>query len=319
MLLGAALLGGFAYLTRMPREWRRQPNVLTEAETGARERLRSHVQALAGTIADRSAARPGSFAASVRYIEGQLRALGYEPERQSFPEANPEFENIQGVLRGTAQPDRIIVVGAHYDTVGGCPGANDNASGVAAVLELARVFAGSPMQRTVRWGFFANEEPPYFQGPLMGSYVYAGRCRRGGEKIDAMISIETIGYYSDQPGSQQYPVGFHPGYPDRAEFLGFVSNVRSAGLLRRVVKAFREGTTLPSEGAAVPVGIPGVGWSDHWSFWQFGYSAVMVTDTALYRYPFYHTPQDTPEKLDYSRMALALPGLAAVTRELASR
>jgi Zn-dependent M28 family amino/carboxypeptidase len=303
----------------MPGASKRQPIVLTQVETGARERLRAHVQALAGTIGGRSAARPGSLADSVKYIAEQLLSLGYKLERQPFPESNPEFENVQAVLQGTAQPDRIIVIGAHYDTAGAYPGANDNASGVAAVLELARVFAKSPMRRTVRWVFFANEEPPYFQGPLMGSYVYAGRCHARGERVDAMISLETIGYYSDEPGSQQYPVGFYPGYPNRAEFLGFVSNVRSAVLLRRVLKAFRAGTTLPSEGAAAPAGLPGVGWSDHWSFWQFGYRAVMVTDTALYRYPHYHTPEDTPEKLDYDRMALALTGLAAVTRDLASQ
>ena len=119
----------------------------------------------------------------------------------------------------------------------------------------------------MQWVFFVNEEPPYFQGPLMGSHVYAGGSRRArGEKIDAMISLETIGYYSDQPGSQRYPIGFISGYPNRAEFLGFVYNMRSVTLLRRIVKAFRGGTTLPAEGAAAPASIPGVGWSDHWSF-----------------------------------------------------
>lgn len=133
-----------------------------------------------------------------------------------------------------------------------------------------------------------------------------------------MISLETIGYYSDEPGSQQYPVGFHPGYPNRGDFLGFVSDVGSAPLLRRVVRSFRQNTTLPSEGSAAPAAVPGVGWSDHWSFWQFGYRALMVTDTAPYRYPHYHTARDTADKLDYGRMARAITGLSAVVRNLGS-
>jgi Zn-dependent M28 family amino/carboxypeptidase len=153
----------------------------------------------------------------------------------------------------------------------------------------------------------------------MGSYAYAQRCSQRGENVEAMISLETIGYYSDQIGSQQYPLGLQLGYPDRGDFLAFVSNVRSAPLLRAVVKSFRQSTALPAEGSAAPASIPGIGWSDHWSFWQFGYRALMVTDTAPYRYPYYHSSEDTPDKLDYDRMARALSGLTAVVRNLASR
>jgi Zn-dependent M28 family amino/carboxypeptidase len=147
--------------------------------------------------------------------------------------------------------------------------------------------------------------------------AFTPRAVANNEDIAGMLSIETIGYYSTQPGSQSYPVGFHPGYPDRGDFLGFVSDLRSAHLLRRVVRTFRKNTALPSQGAAAPADIAGVGWSDHWSFWQFGYPALMVTDTAPYRYPHYHTAQDTPEKLDYDRTTHAVTGLAAVVRDLA--
>ena len=214
--------------------------------------------------------------------------------------------------------DRIVVIGAHYDTAGGLPGANDNASGVAATLELARQFAHEPQARGVRWVFFVNEEPPYFQTPAMGSYVYAKRCHERKEKITAMLSLETMGYYSDEPGTQAYPIGFHPGYPDRGDFLGFVANFRSAPLLRRALKSFRAATSLPAAGAAAPAAIPGIGWSDHWSFWQFGYPALMLTDTAPYRYPYYHGAEDTPEKLDYERLARAVSGISAIIREIAS-
>jgi Zn-dependent M28 family amino/carboxypeptidase len=292
---------------------------LSAREVESEVRLRRHVETLAGRIGGRSA-DPDAYAnleLAARYIEAELRAYGYAPSRHTFEFNGQIFHNIEAEIRGTTEPDSIIIVGAHYDTAGGLPGANDNASGVAATLEIAELIRHAPPRRTVRWLFFVNEEPPFFQGPGMGSYRYAGRCRERNERITAMLSLETIGYYSSRPGSQQYPIGFHPGYPDRGDFLGFVSDVRSVRLLRRVVKAFRGATTLPSQGAAAPALIPGVGWSDHWSFWQFGYRALMVTDTALYRYPHYHTSADTPEKLDYSRMAQAVSGLLAAVQDLA--
>jgi Zn-dependent M28 family amino/carboxypeptidase len=152
----------------------------------------------------------------------------------------------------------------------------------------------------------------------MGSYVYAKRCRERGERVIVMLSLETIGYYSDVSGSQSYPIGFHPGYPNRGDFLGFVADLRSAGLLRRALKSFRNATSLPAAGAAAPALIPGVGWSDHWSFWQCGYRALMLTDTAPYRYPYYHTAEDTPEKLDYDRLARAFTGIEAIVNDFGS-
>ncbi len=314
----AAVAGGFLYLTNMPGKNTAQPlPVLTARERATEHRLRRHVEMLAGTIGGRASRT--SLERTATYIEEQLRTHGYTPQRQSYEYQGETFHNIEAELRGAGDPDEIVVIGAHYDTAGGLPGANDNGSGVAATLELAELLRDATPRTTVRWLFFANEEPPYFQGPGMGSYQYAKRCRERNEAISAMISLETIGYYSEEPGSQKYPAGFHPGYPDRGDYLGFVSDVKSAPLLRRVVKAFRSGTSLPSQGSAAPGGIPGVGWSDHWAFWQFGYRALMVTDTAPYRYPYYHTREDTPDKLDYSRMARAITGLLAVVQDLATR
>jgi Zn-dependent M28 family amino/carboxypeptidase len=291
---------------------------MTDTEQETAVRLRAHVEALANGIGGRSHLIPGSLERSAQYIEGELRSFGYNPTRDSYTANGSAFDNVEAVLRGSADPASIVIVGAHYDTAGGLPGANDNGSGVAAVLELARTFRESPQPATVRWLFFVNEEPPWFQTPAMGSYVYAGRCRERKEKIRGMLSLETVGYYCDQPGCQQYPTGIAPGFPNRGNFLGFVASVRSAPLLRRVVGTFRGATTLPSEAAAAPAGIPGVAWSDHWSFWEFGYPALMVTDTAPFRYPWYHTAQDTPEKLDYARIAQAVTGLEAVVRDLAA-
>jgi Zn-dependent M28 family amino/carboxypeptidase len=289
---------------------------MTQTEQNTAARLRAHGNVLARDIGGRSSTIPGSLEKTVRYLEAELRAFGYQPVRSAYSAAGTSFENLEAVLEGTAAPSEILIVGAHYDTAGGLPGANDNGSGVAATLELARAFAASPQPATVRWLFFANEEPPWFQTPGMGSYVYARGCRERNENIRAMLSLETIGYYCDDPGCQQYPAGFLPGFPNRGDFLGFVANIGSAALLRRVIATFRGATILPSEGAAAPAAIPGIGWSDHWSFWEFGYPAIMVTDTAPFRYPWYHTAGDTPEKLNYERMARAVTGFEAVVREL---
>jgi Zn-dependent M28 family amino/carboxypeptidase len=277
-------------------------------------RLQKHVETLATSIGGRLATT--GLEAAARYIEGQLGSYAYRPRRQVFTAAGHTYANIETEIPGEPHSQGILVIGAHYDTAGNLPGANDNASGVAATLELARQFASVKPHRKIRWLFFANEEPPFFQTPAMGSYVYARQCRDRKENITAMLSLETIGYYTDKPGSQTYPIGIHPGYPDRGNFLGFVGDFKSALLLRTALKAFRASVSLAAQGLAAPALIAGVSWSDHWSFWQFGYKALMLTDTAPFRYPYYHTAQDTPDKLDYARFTEAVRGIGAVIEKL---
>ena len=174
------------------------------------------------------------------------------------------------------------------------------------------------MARTVRLVAFVNEEPPFCHTDLMGSRVYARRCRARDENVVAMLSLETIGFYVDEPGSQKYPFPFSLFYPDTGNFVGFVGNLGSRSLTRRSIRAFRESTDFPSEGLAAPGWIPGIGWSDHWSFWQEGYPGVMITDTAPFRYPHYHTPQDTPDRIDYDRFARVVMGVSGVVEALAT-
>jgi Peptidase family M28 len=308
----------FGYTFMSSRKLQRALRPLTEKEQAARDQLRADVTMLATTIGGRDRNNYRALGQAADYVADQLRSSGYAPERQIFSADGKDFQNVEAELRGTGDAGRVIVVGAHYDTAGGLPGANDNGSGVAACLRLARTFAGHPEKATLRWVFFTNEEPPYFQSPAMGSMVYAKRCHERNERVAAMLSLETIGYYCEEPGSQSYPIGFHPGYPDRGNFLGFVANFRSASLLHSALRSFRSATSLPAVGAAAPASIPGIGWSDHWSFWQFGYKALMLTDTAPYRYPYYHSAQDTPEKLDYDRLTRAVTGIEAIVRHLAS-
>ena len=209
-------------------------------------------------------------------------------------------------------------MGAHYDSAEGSPGANDNGSGVAVLLELSRRFASVDCSRTVRFVAFTNEEPPFFLSKQQGSMVYASAARRRGDDIRLMISLETLGYYRNEPHSQHYPPLFGLCYPDRANFIGFVSNFRSRGLMRRLAAAFRASSDFPLEHTATFAFIPGVAWSDHSAFWLCQYRALMVTDTAFYRYPWYHTAGDTPEKLDYACLARVTEGLFGAIRRLAN-
>ncbi len=280
-------------------------------------RLEGDVRVLADSIGERNVYRPEALEATVTFLEKELEDAGFRPVRQSFQVQGVECHNLEVEIQGTHRPEEIIVIGAHYDSVVGSPGANDNGTGVAAVLALARIFADAQPPRTLRFVFFVNEEPPFFTTPEMGSVVYARRSGERGEDIRGMLSLETIGYYDDTPGSQSYPVGMLGwAYPDRGDFIGFVSNLRSGSLLRTALGTFREHAAIPSEGAALPSFLPGVGWSDHWSFWQEGYSAIMLTDTAPFRDPGYHTPDDTPDRLDFHRVAQIVNGLVPVVETL---
>jgi Zn-dependent M28 family amino/carboxypeptidase len=225
--------------------------------------------------------------------------------------------NLEVRLPGADTGGETVVVGAHYDSVGGSPGADDNASGVAAVLELARILHGAVYRKTIRLVLFVNEEPPFFQTGDMGSVVYARQLRSERVAVAAMISLETIGFYSDVPGSQKYPVLLGLFYPNHGNFIGFVGNPESRTLVRQSIRKFRETTNFPSEGVAAPADWPGVGWSDHWSFWREQYPAIMVTDTALFRYPYYHTPFDTADRVDFEKMARVVDGVRRVVESLA--
>ena len=291
---------------------------LTPEQELLRRRLEQHVRALAGEIGERSRATYPNVVRAAAYIDSVLRSLGYAVVSQEFSADGRTYRNVEATLAGSALVrNEVVLLGAHYDTAEDAPGADDNASGVAGVLELARVFARAPQARTVRFVFFANEEPPWFPTADMGSRHYAKAARARNDKIVAMLSIESIGYYDTEKGSQRYPFPLNLAYPDVGDFIGVVSNLKSRALLHRAIAAFRARATIPTHGAAAPAWVPGVWWSDHWSFWLEGYPAIMISDTAPYRYPFYHTPMDTPDKLDYGRTARVVDGLAHVVRGLA--
>ncbi len=290
---------------------------LTAQERTVRDQLRHDVETLAGRIGERNLYQYDQLQQAATFIEAELDQAGYAVAQQTYDVEGRPCENLEVELRGADRAEEIVVIGAHYDSVVGSPGANDNASGVAALLAIARALADTTPARTLRFVAFVNEEPLFFQTDVMGSAVYATRSRAREERIVAMLSLETIGYYTDARGTQHYPVPLGLFYPSAGNFIGFVGNLGSGKLVRQVVGLFRQHAKFPSEGAAVPGWIPGVGWSDHWAFWEEGYPAMMVTDTAPFRYPDYHAPSDTPEKLDYDRLARVVAGLTRVTASLA--
>ena len=299
---------------------------LSPDEVALREEMIADVRILGGEIGERNMWRHAQLNSAADFIENSFSQAGLHPRRDSYELQGQACHNIEAEIRGGSP--QVILVGAHYDSVFGSPGANDNASGVAAMLALARrlatrtssaegTAAAGSTTHTLRLVAFVNEEPPYFLTEKMGSFVYASRCKARGDQISAMISLETIGYFSDAPHSQTYPspgLGFF--YPTVGNFIGFVSNVHSRALLRRAIGLFRKHAKIPSEGAALPAFIPGVSWSDQWAFWRHGYPGIMITDTAPFRYPHYHSATDTPDKLDYDRFALVVSGMQKVIEKL---
>jgi hypothetical protein len=317
--LAAGLLA-LRYMTRMPgRSYRESLPPLTAPELAARDEVQAHVAMLAGKIGERNLYNYEALQASAEYIAQSFREMGYGVRELTYSVQGRTVKNLEAELPGAARPHEIVLTGAHYDTVFGSPGANDNASGVAALLVLARMARQRPTARTRRFVAFVNEEPPFFLTPLMGSRVYAREASQRGERITAMLSLETIGWFSDAPRSQSYPFPLSLFYPGTGDFIGFVGNLASRPLARRVVRVFRGNCRFPSEGVAAPALIPGIGWSDHWSFWQEGYQAVMITDTALFRYPQYHTEFDEPSRVDCARVARLISGLAFVLDDLAGQ
>ena len=283
------------------------------------EELREHVERLAGEIGERNVFHPHALHRAEAYINQTFTGQGYEVLKQEYEVRSVRCANLVANKIGRSRPGEIILVGAHYDSVLGSPGANDNGSGVAALLEIARLLRPLEMRRSVRFVAFVNEEPPFFYSGQQGSQLYADEMKRRDEDIRLMLSLETMGYFSDRPGSQSYPPLFRFFYPDQANFIALVSNLSSRKAMHRLAKAFRTTSDFPLEHVATFSFVPGVDWSDHRSFWRHGYRALMVTDTAFYRYPYYHSAGDTPDKIDYQRLAEVTNGLARAIRELADR
>ncbi|MBT3277775.1 MAG: M20/M25/M40 family metallo-hydrolase [Phycisphaerales bacterium] len=327
LLMSIPLIAGSSGCISSPRLSAMPAGAPTARETILETELKAIVTHLATEIGPRSHVQYDALKRSANWIEAMFKRYGYAPTRQNFvikegyDEVNGrEFTNVIAELRGTKYPDEIIVIGSHYDTVHSTPGADDNASGVAATLALARHFSKTPQERTIRFVAFTNEEPPFFQTENMGSLRYARACEERGENIIVMITPEMIGYFDETPGSQEYPHGLGGLLPDTGNYIALVSNCSTQGYLDRALSILRKEGRIPAGSAQFPESmVPYVGFSDNWSFWQIGVPAFMVTDMSLLRNKNYHTDRDTPMTLDYVRMARVVAGLIEVTKDLATK
>ena len=308
-----------AYMTWMPSANYNGALEKNVGEVNALEaNLKIHVQQLSKYKVGRNFIVNDTLAQARDYISTQFVKMKLAVSYQSYELYQEEYSNIIVDIPAESDNHNVLVIGAHYDSVVNSPGANDNASGVAALIEIGRYFKQNPPAQKVRLIAFSNEEPPYFQTDEMGSLVYAKSIDNDDETVLGMISLETIGYYTNQPGSQKYPKIFNLLYPDTGNFISFIGNLESRTLLTKSLSIFREFSNVPSEGVASPAFVPGVSWSDHWSFWVTGKNAIMITDTAPYRYEHYHETTDTYEKLNYQQYSKVVYGLIRMIEGLVS-
>ncbi|BAT60851.1 aminopeptidase YwaD precursor [Variibacter gotjawalensis] len=294
---------------------------LTAEERNLADALRRHVEVIAAR--EHNLDHPEELEKVALYIESVLGDYGYVVNRHGYEVDKKPVRNIEATIEpsAAATDPAVIVVGAHYDSARGTPGANDNATGTASVLELARMLSGlrGTTDKRIRLVLFVNEEPPYFYTTQMGSWHYAAMLSTRKERVIAMYSLETLGFYSDEPGSQSYPPPLGLIYSQPGNFVSFVGMLNSRPLVQESIKSFREHTKFPTIGGAAPGYIPGITWSDHWSFSNHGFQALMITDTATFRYPHYHEPTDTPDKVNFESHARVTKGIERVIRDAAKR
>lgn len=318
LVAGVATLSWWRMIRMPGKRLRSMPPRLEASQQPLCEALERDLRELSVEIGERNISRrPEQLGQTVAFLERELRDAGFQTQRQEFEAAGMTVCNVIAERLGERLPQEIVVVGAHYDTVPGSPGANDNGSAVVANLALARHFAARSAGRTLRFVFFPNEEAPYYMTDAMGSLRYARLCRERGENVIGMLALETIGCYFDEPNTQHYPVktlGYL--YPTTGNFLAIVGNVRSRRFVHQVVRGFRR-ASFPAEGIAAPSWLKDAFRSDHAAFWHCGYPALMVTDTANFRYEHYHTVEDSFDKINFKALTHVVTGLAESLAEVA--
>lgn len=282
------------------------------------KRLKKHVVTLAEDLGPRDAGHPANMERVATYIADQFRPFAHRVEEQPYAVDGMTVRNVRAFF--DADSNERIIVGAHYDVAGPYPGADDNASGVAGLLELARLLSTDKLPMTVELVSYPLEEPPYFYTRNMGSFVHAKSLKDQGKNVRAMLALEMIGYFRDEEGSQSYPLFLlRPFYPSKGNYIAVVGKLFQRKLVRTVRESMREGSPLPVESINAPRMLPGISLSDHLNYWWAGYPAVMITDTAFYRNPNYHTASDTPDTLDYKRMAQVVDGVRTAVKKLSQQ
>jgi len=278
---------------------------------------------LAGVIGVRHLEKRGTMEATAAYIEQQFRQMGFLVEHECYQVGSFTTHNLVAEIRGSRNPEECLIVGAHYDSVEDSPGADDNASAVAVLIESARLLQGFRPRRTIRFVAFTCEEAPYYHRGTMGSQFHARQCRQRNENIVGMLCLEMMGYYRDDPGSQNIPPAIpkwiHWAFPSTANFLGAIGNPQSWKLCWQFRRGFKRATGFPLFSIVLPEKIEEIRRSDNSSFWDQGYPALMLTDTSFLRSPHYHQPSDTPDTLNYARMSHVTTGVVEAVRRIAGR
>lgn len=312
LIILVLLIGVWFWMTQ-PLLSRATPN---SERTVDPSRLEAHVRKLSIELGPRDARHIENLDKVAAYIKNEFSQTGAFVSEQVYRVQGRSYRNV--IAHFGPETEERIIVGAHYDAAGPFPGADDNASGVAGLIELARLLNQQQPPLRVELVAFSLEEPPYYRTTGMGSLVHAKSLREQNVRVRVMFSLEMIGYFSDAPNSQLFPVGLLSSfYPSKGNFISVVGRLSEGLLVRRTKAVMRKATPLPVYSMNAPRFIPGVDFSDQRNYWYLGYDAVMITDTAFYRNRNYHTAEDTAEKLDYKRMAMVVEGVYAAVMDLA--
>lgn len=275
------------------------------------ERLHAHVIMLSETLSPRDYTQPRNLDACADYIAEDFKRAGATVTFQPYEALGRRYRNVIGRF-GVGLGNKLVV-GAHYDANSGTPGADDNASGVAALIELAYLIGSHPPTREIELVGYTVEEPPFYGSELMGSAIHAKSLAAAGEAISGVIALEMVGYFADARGSQSYPsILLRLIYPSRGNFIAVAGRSDQGDWIKAVKIRMRGATDLPVCSIRAPAMLPGIDFSDHRNYWPQGYPAVMITDTAFYRNRAYHEATDTADRLDYTRMAKVVVGLYEV-------
>jgi Zn-dependent M28 family amino/carboxypeptidase len=316
-MLAAGAAAGYAWYRLTQPFVTARETAAPAGQTASAARLEQLVRKLSTDFADRTFDNETRLEGAAAYLESQLARLGVKVESQRFTAEGRPYRNLV-VKLGPDTPE-VMVVGAHYDVAGERPGADDNASGVAGLVELARLLKGQSFRQRVELVVYTNEEPPFFRTPYMGSAVHARSLAESGKRASLMLSLECIGYFSDARGSQDHPVRLlNVMYPTTGNFISLVGFYQDGDVARQVKAAMKSASDLPVYSINAPGFVVGVDFSDHLNYWNEGFVGMMVTDTAFYRNKAYHTPQDTADRLDYRRMAKVVDGVRAAVMQHAA-
>jgi len=316
LVITAALIFGWSLMIWMPGvSYRQALPPLTAAAIQLQERLKSDVETLSVKIGQRNIDNYQNLVAAKDFLAKELTQAGYPVREQQYTIDGRSFSNLEVEIQGSSRADEILVIGGHYDSAVNSLGANDNATGAAAVLALAREFVGTKPMRTLRFVEFTNAEPPFRWTKSMGSLVYAQAAKQRGDTIVGMFSLETLGHFTDAANTQKYPPLLSWLYPNQGNFIGFISDLDSRELLRNTIRSFRAQAQFPSEGVALPSLIQGMGGSDRRSFSQQGYQALMITDTAPFRDLPDRTDGDTATKIDFEKLSRVTDGISKLIRD----